>query len=254
MPHRTEAAILELLKRLPVATVIADTGTGEILWANLRDLGIVAAESPSAVLGRNLLEFLDPTQHGVAIRDMEAIRRGESPPPLTYRIRRVDGGYSYVHIASIPMLYQETPAMLSCITDVTDREDMCRDLAESEERYRQLVEASPDGIAVVVGSEVVYANPALSRSIGLPADDDGRGRSFYDFVAAEFHEPIRAARRRILRTTSGHPAAEVVLVRADGSKLRAVAQTTAVRWSGELATQTVLHFLDDLAEDDAAPE
>ncbi|TLM76782.1 MAG: PAS domain S-box protein [Actinobacteria bacterium] len=241
MPHSIPEGVLRILERIPMTAVICDVRTGEILWANARDMRIVGATDPSQVIGRNLLEFLDPTQHGVALRDVEAIARGESPEPVTYRINRVGGGSVWVQIASVPIQFGEMPGMLSLIAEVTSREEALRDLAESEERYRQLVETSPDGIVVMVGREIAYANPALTAALGVTLEDVV-GASAYDFIAEEYRKPIQEARKAILASGKPDTEAPAVILKADGTRLEVMARTAPVTWHGELATQTVIRF------------
>jgi len=237
-------AVLLLLGRLPMPAVICDTATGEILWINSRDLHLVGATAPDQIIGRNLLQFLDTEQHGIALRDIEAIGRGEVPAPVTYKVSRIDGGSAYLQIASVPMRWGEGTAMLSLLSDQTQQMQAMRDLAESEERYRALVETSPAGIVVVAhGSEIVYVNAALAAALGAtPAQL--LGRSMYDFVAPEFRKPIREARRRILLTGQLMPASPATLVRLDGERIDVTAASTLVAWHGEQATQTVVRELE----------
>lgn len=236
-----------MLEKLPATAVISDAATGEILWVNSRDLRVVGASSPDQLVGRNLLEFLSPSQHGIALHDIEAIARGESPPPVTYDVRRLDGGWAALQIASVPMRWDARPAMLSLITDLSSQVQAMRDLAESEERYRLLVETAPGGIVVVGhGSEIVFVNPALAAALGAtPAQL--LGRSMYDYIAGDHVKLVRDARRRLLASGESVPASPVVLKRVDGGLVRATAQSTLIAWHGEQATQTVVRDMEAIA-------
>jgi len=59
-------------------------------------------------------------------------------------------------------------------------------LQESEEKYRRLVEISPDAILVGDDSQrIVYANPAARRMLQAKSLEDLAGRSYLDFVHPE---------------------------------------------------------------------
>jgi PAS domain S-box-containing protein len=57
-------------------------------------------------------------------------------------------------------------------------------LRESQERYRSLVELSPDAINVFVDGKFVYANPASVRLFGASSPEDLIGREMRQFVPA----------------------------------------------------------------------
>lgn len=69
------------------------------------------------------------------------------------------------------------------------------ELAESERKYKTLVEEINDGYVVVHGERIVFANPAFARIHGWPAENVV-GAKFYDFVAPESREKIVATYNR----------------------------------------------------------
>ncbi len=237
-------AILNLLERLPVPVVIASPVTAKVLWVNSRQVKMAGATHPDQLVGRTLFEFMSASQISEGLRDLAKVALGQSPPPVVYELKGVDGSAAAGHIASIPMMYYGQPAMLSLVTDVTEKERVLRELSESEERYRMLVDHSPSGLVVVDGSTeaIVYANPALVRALGYQFEDELLERSMYDFIPPKDRTSIRESRRSVLQTgrlaTSG-----LTLVRADGTRLHTEAVSTRVQWNGEPATQTLMHDL-----------
>lgn len=63
------------------------------------------------------------------------------------------------------------------------------ELAESERKYKTLVEEINDGYVVVRGQQIVFANPAFARIHGWPTDGV-IGARFTDFVAPESRDKI----------------------------------------------------------------
>ena len=55
-------------------------------------------------------------------------------------------------------------------------------LAESEERYRLLVEHSPDGIAIEADKKIIFLNPAAVKMLGESDDVRLLGNSVFDFI------------------------------------------------------------------------
>lgn len=233
--------ILAVLERLPLSAVICDITDGTVLWTNARNIQLAGASDPAKLVGLNILQFLESEQHGVALHDIELVSRGESPPPIVYRLRRLDGGRADVQIASVPIRFDNRACMLSLVTDVSEREQTLRELTYSEERYRLLVEALPQGIVVAVDDEIVYASPRLVTVLHARDSSDLVGKCWHDFVDKSRHRTSRQAVRRLVG--SGEPIGpyQVTLCCLDGAKLDATAQTTLVRWHGDVATQTLIH-------------
>ena len=64
-------------------------------------------------------------------------------------------------------------------------------MQESEERYRKLVELSPDGIFIHADRQLLYINPAGIRICGPCHSNDLLGKSILDFVHPGFQERVR---------------------------------------------------------------
>src|SRR5208283_1140644 len=60
--------------------------------------------------------------------------------------------------------------------DMRDRRKAQSALRESEERYRQLVELSPNGIVIARNGRIAYANPAGARLLGASTAQELLGR------------------------------------------------------------------------------
>jgi len=69
----------------------------------------------------------------------------------------------------------------SIVLDITDRKQAREALAESEEKFRNLAEQSPNMIFINVGGRVVYANPRCEDVMGYTRPGvDGAGRQRSD--------------------------------------------------------------------------
>ena len=100
--------------------------------------------------------------------------------------------------------------------DVTERTRAEEVLSESEERYRQLVEASPDAIILHDGERFLYLNPAGARLFGTENAHELVGERVLDFVDPADRETAREAIRHERETGELSLAKEVRLLRRDG--------------------------------------
>ena len=87
--------------------------------------------------------------------------------------------------------------------------------SEPSDRYRRLVELSPDGILISQDNRLVFLNPAALRLFGASAPEQVLGKSPFDVFHPESHALIR---ERIGRMMAGQsvPPAEEKIVRLDG--------------------------------------
>ena len=59
------------------------------------------------------------------------------------------------------------------------------------ERYRRLVESSPDGILILEDERIAFVNPAAVDLFGVNGPDQLSGRSLFDLLDAESHGSVR---------------------------------------------------------------
>jgi len=249
-----EKALLRVLQHVPVAVVIANPLTARILWVNGRLTQMYGVENPAQVVGSSLLDFIQVDQAAKALADLAKVVAGASPPPVTYQLKRADGGFAAGQVSSVPMLFQGQPAMLSFVTDVSECERMLRSLRDSEDRYRLLLDELPSGVVVLIDDRVVWTNGSMARALGFDSADALIGQPLYDYIDEPYRKPVRQTRRSVMLSGDLHPTAPVVLLRPDGSKVTATTSTSRIRWEGELATQTVMYGFGDVPAEPTATE
>ncbi|HEX2253897.1 MAG TPA: EAL domain-containing protein [Thermoanaerobaculia bacterium] len=111
--------------------------------------------------------------------------------------------------------------------------------AESESRYRQLVELSPDMILVHWQGEILYANPAAARLLAVPSVDDLVGRRIVEYL--ELLEGSLADQLAdIYRRRPVQRALIDGFRRWDGEELELEVSSSPVSWNGTPAQQTLL--------------
>jgi PAS domain S-box-containing protein len=114
-----------------------------------------------------------------------------------------------------------------------------RTLAESEERYRLLIENSPDSYLLLCEGKIVFANAASSKLFATDRADQLVARSIMDCVCPEFREVMR---QRIWDAPADEPSPplEVLCVRLDGGTVAVEATGNPFIHEGRPAVQLVL--------------
>lgn len=118
-------------------------------------------------------------------------------------------------------------------------------LRESEDRFRTLVERTPDCISVAVNERLAYVNPAGLKLIRAKSLDEVLGRSVYTFAPAEMREGLEVRRRTVLERGTASPVIEFELLRQDGSSVMVESQAVPFVYRGQPA---ILNLIRDITE------
>jgi diguanylate cyclase (GGDEF)-like protein/PAS domain S-box-containing protein len=112
-------------------------------------------------------------------------------------------------------------------------------LRESEERYRRLVELSPDGIAITMDSKFVFLNPAGIRILGGTSPENFLGRSVFDIFDPDHHDNIAERFRKMEEEGEAAPWMELRIFRLDGDEINIELASTPFMQGSRPAIQSI---------------
>ena len=137
----------------------------------------------------------------------------------------------------------ENMAML--IGEAVHRFDIEMELRESEDRYRQLVELSPEGIGVERDDKIVFINTAAARLLGAKSSAELIGKSILDFVHSDFRERTHRQLEYLRRKGEALPLRENVFLRVDGTAINVEVAATPLIYEKGLAAQIVFRDITE---------
>lgn len=239
-----KAYLERLVESAPEAIAFVDT-KNIVLRINrefTNMFGYNAAES----VGRNLDDLVvpqDKKDEGKWLDD-EA-ERGAVTNIETVR-RRKDGSRIEVSLLVSPVNVAENQIAVYCIyRDITRRKRAEEELRVSEERYRRLVELSPDAVWVRRGENIIFINSAGVKLLGATSPEEVIGRRSLDFVHPNYRD---AASRRINELESPGQTAtflERKFVRLDGRVVDVEVAAASFKAGRDTASQVIVHDLTE---------
>ncbi len=175
--YRIQKALAESEEKY--RNVVENVGVG-ILVAQSARL-VFANEAIADFLGRgveelvadeNPFEFIHPDDRPLVFdRHMRRIQGEEVPSRYSFRVIDAEGRIRRVDVSCVRITWADQPATLNFFTDVTDQLASKKALAETESRYRHLVNVAPAGIF-----EIDYRIPKLLSVNDLLCEFSGYDR------------------------------------------------------------------------------
>ncbi len=124
------------------------------------------------------------------------------------------------------------------------RDEALSALRESEARYRELVEETPDAIFIHADDRIVYVNRAGMELLGATRPEQLIGRNRLDLIHPDDRQRS-VDRVRHLRAGLHEPRVEQRYLRLDGTEVSGEAASALVNWSGKAA---VMVFVRDVTQ------
>lgn len=134
--------------------------------------------------------------------------------------------------------------------DVTEQREAERMLKESEERYRTLVDLSPDAIIVHQDAKLAFINKAGLKMVGAKKLEQVLGTPILDFMHPDYHERVIARAKKMVIDKKPVPVAEEKIKRLDGTYMDAEFIGSPITYNGRPAAQMVVHDITRRKKDE----
>jgi PAS domain S-box-containing protein len=213
--------------------------------------------SPKDLLGRHVVGTLVPEKAGDG-EDMRSLmgaicRSPKEHPTRSYENMTRDGRRVWNVWTHAPLRDAEGhPDGVLCIgNDITGQVEEHRSLGESEEKFRLLVEYSPNMVFFNRDGRILYANEKCEEIMGYSRDElCSSDFNFFTLLAPECMESCR--RQFGYRSDSqGMPAGEYTLITKQNERLEVILSTKVVSYRGE---EAIIGVVTDITQRKQAEE
>lgn len=221
-------------------TVIENTGTAILIveedltisFAN-QEMERLTGRPREEWVGRQTpIDWISPAQQDL-VRGYHVRRRIDpDATPRSYEIdiRDVEGREKKIllTVSVIP----GTSRSIASLLDVTERERFVRDLRESEEKFRNLAENSPNMIFINQGGRIVYANRLCEEVLGYTREE--LCSPDFDFRCLVTPDSMELVREKYETHQAGRdvPTYEYGLVTKSGERIEAINSAKLISYQG----------------------
>jgi PAS domain S-box-containing protein len=202
---------------------------------------------PEALLGRSIADFVGPELFEKMSRPMlERALAGQTTERSAW-ITLADGSHQYHMVVYSPYIDRDgtiTGAVISA-RDITTLKHTEEALQESEERYRRLVEMSPDAILVHQAGKVAYANTAALQLLGAARPEDLLGTPIMEGLHPDSHAAILNRQRAQPTGPVTSDFLEAKMIRRDGQVIDVELAGAPISYHGQVAVQVVFRDISE---------
>ncbi|MGE5313107.1 MAG: PAS domain S-box protein [Acidobacteriota bacterium] len=168
----------------------------------------------------------------------------EEQTSFVFSHRLASGAIRVVEVDSSPTVWQGRRVLFSLIHDISERIQAEEALHESNDRYRSLVESSPDGVILYKNGIFLYANSAALSMYGAESFEMLQSKMVLDLIHEDDRDAI-SARMQAVETGEVLPLQETRIRRIDGSILHVESAGSRVNYRGGYANQIIIRDITE---------
>jgi len=177
---------------------------------------------------------------------LDSLLEGKAPEPfeIVYLNKNGTSAFGEVHI-SLMKENEKITGFQAIMRDVTKHKKAEEALRESEEKFRNLAEKSPNMIFINKKGRVIYANKRCEEIMGYKKEDYySPDFNFFTLIAPESKEQLKSSYSRHLKGEEILPY-EYTLITKEEKRIEAILTSKLITYEGEPA---ILGIICDITE------
>jgi PAS domain S-box-containing protein len=168
----------------------------------------------------------------------------EEQTAFVFKHKIAGGDVRTVEVDSSPIVWNGRTVLFSLIHDISERRRTEDALRESEDRYRSLVESSPDGVVLHRDGVFLYANSTALSMYGVSSIDELQRFTVLDLIHEDDREAIRE-RMKPFDVGRTLPLHETRIRRPDGGIMHVETVGSRVKYQDGMANQIIIRDLSE---------
>jgi|GEM_PF-3218457 len=209
--------------------------------------------TPQELIGKKCFEHIHGEESAPSFCPHSKLLADSKPHQAELAERRLGGVFD----VSVSPLLDATGRLLGSVhvaRDITARKKAEEALRESEERYRLLVDLSPDGICMYTKGSYVFANKSMARILGLQTPEEVIGKEHLDLIHPTCRELVKERMTAVLANDKPVPMVEEKIVRYDGTVVDVEVAAAPVSYRGRPSGLAVIRDITARKKDEEKRE
>jgi len=202
---------------------------------------------PEELIGKKNDDYIHPNDAHVLESLRNILTYENRSAVVTFRTKHKDGHYVWIE-AAIKAIFDEDTRELSeyytVTRDITQRKKEQELLQESEDKYRKLVEISPDAVIIHQEGIISYVNPAAVKLLGASQSDEIIGKNVLDSIHPDFHDSVLKNIEKDLKEEIS-PSLVLQMIRLDGTSIIVEGRGVRTSLGGKPAIQVALRDITE---------
>jgi len=226
---------------------IAIYQNGKFVYINKTGLKILGTDNESNLIGKSILSFVHPDSMAEVIERVSQITAGSQVSSLEEKLIRFDGSVFDAEVTALVTAFNGKTAGQIIVRDITERKSAVVKLEESEAKYREFVENSPEAIAIYSDGVVSYVNKECVRLMKATTKDQLIGMSVIEFIHPDNRQIVieRMMKVAVSEVNVSLPVVEEKYIRLDGTPIYVEVKVMPLIIDGKPAFQLTARDITD---------
>lgn len=184
--RESEERYRKVVEHSPFGIVVHQNG--KIVFANETAMENMMVKNP---IGESIFSFIHEDYHENSKDRITKSSEGTEIPFEEMKLIQGNGDVIDAIVGGISIKHKGEISMLTMFRDLTTSKKIERELIESEKKYAELLEISPEAIVIHVNGVIQYANRACVKIIGASSNEELIGKSILDFLHPQYIELVQ---------------------------------------------------------------
>ncbi len=199
----------------------------------------------SDMIGKKISDIFSPIVSEIIMSAIQEAQVNGFSSGKQFQMTAPDGTLWFEVFVSGKDYNTDNPHFIILKRDITESKRVEETMRESEEKYRLLVQESPDAIALYADGKIIFVNRATIELMRAKTEVELIGKSVIDFVHPDYRGFVRKRVMKAMNAGKLLPFAEEKFIRLDGTEVYVEVKAIPILLEGKVVVQLIIRDISD---------